>query len=70
MQIATKFELKQSVWINELRCPAKVVGFFIGLSRELQYEVRWFNDHNAKSAYFYEDELGIPPESEMGFKVN
>lgn len=69
MKIETKYELRQTVWLNELRSPAKIVGLFIGLNKELQYECRWFNDHNAKNAYFYEDELGIPPESEIGFNT-
>lgn len=69
MTITTKFELGQKVWIKELRTPAKVVAFFIGYDRGVQYSCRWFNSHDPKSAYFDEDEIGLPPENEIGFKT-
>ena len=52
----TKYNLKDPVTILELKRPGIIVGFFIG-GLGVTYYVRYFNNGELKSEYFYEEEL-------------
>lgn len=56
MQKEIKFDLEQRVTITELQRPGVVVGISIE-SRGIQYEVRYFDNSEARQVYFFEWEL-------------
>lgn len=53
-----KFELGDRVKIVELKCSGRVVGIFVGDSGA-QFNVRYFYNGEAKTVYFYTDELEL-----------
>jgi len=51
-----KFELKAKVKITELNRPGRVIAIFMS-EIGTQYQVRYFDNQEAKTVNFYEDEL-------------
>ena len=66
MTIETKFDYMQRVWIRELSREGTVVGIFRD-GDGVQYRVRYFWDGDAKSVYFFADELDVPPPRTLGY---
>lgn len=59
MNLETQFDVKQTVWIKPLGCCGVVLSIYLG-DQGLQYNVRYFHNGDAKTVYFYEDELRKP----------
>jgi hypothetical protein len=51
-----KFDIAQTVRIPELDTKGKILNIWI-VERGISYEVRYFHSGEAKSVYFYENEL-------------
>ena len=51
-----KFNLKDKVQITELERPGRVLAIYVS-DTGIQYQVRYFDNEEAKTVYFYEDEL-------------
>ena len=51
-----KFNLKDKVQITELERPVRVLAIYVS-DTGIQYQVRYFDNEEAKTVYFYEDEL-------------
>jgi hypothetical protein len=56
-QINIEFELGDQVSIKELNRKGKILSIWINKTGTL-YEVRYFDNAEAKTVYFYADELG------------
>ncbi len=51
-----KFAIKDVVHIIELNRPGRVLAIYVA-DTGIQYHVRYFDNEEAKTVYFYEDEL-------------
>ena len=58
MIIKTKFGLEQKVKIIELECLGIIIGIFYGRNG-VEYNIRYFYNGEAKTVYFYENELKV-----------
>jgi len=56
MMLELKFSIGDRVQIAEVERPGRVLGVWL-TKTGMQYEVRYFDKAEAKSVYFYEDEL-------------
>lgn len=69
MNINTKYNLQQKVYIKQLKVWGKVVAFFIECE-DIQYYVRYFVALKPERCYFHEEELSSQDEeSKLGFNV-
>lgn len=70
MNINTKFNIKERVFIKDLNKNGTILGFFIEDEQNIQYKIRHFYEGNAKSDYFYDFEIEECKEiiKEVGFK--
>ncbi len=70
MNIKTKFELLDIIYIKELKIKGKILSIFVGPNKLVQYNIRYFSGLDYKDCYFYEDELSLQEEDkELGFKT-
>lgn len=53
--IKPKYALKQKVFIKDINIIGRVMAYYY--KTELQYQVRYFDSGEARTMYFYEDEL-------------
>ncbi len=57
MEIKTKFELKDDIYIESLKVRGRIMAVFLD-NLDIQYRVRFFDKElNNKTEYFFEDEL-------------
>jgi hypothetical protein len=57
MKITTKFDLKDRVYIPELKTNGVVLGFFVDDLTCVKYQIRYFKDNNPVTTYFMDFEL-------------
>ncbi len=71
MTIQTTFDLKQKIFIKELKISGVIISMFIGNDYGLQYHVRYFKDNESKTSYFYDFELELFKETvkTVGFNI-
>ena len=56
MNISTKFNIKDNVYIVELERKGKILAIHIN-EEGISYKVRYFDNASAKEVYFFADEL-------------
>ena len=67
MTINTKFNLKDTIFISELKCKGQVLSIYVGDSG-IQYNIRYFKDNSPVTCYFYEEEISVRQENkDIGF---
>lgn len=67
MNIITRFNLKETVQIIELKRIGKILSIYVSESG-VQYQIRYFEGGDAKTCYFYEDEISEDiKEKTLGF---
>ncbi len=71
MKIETKYNIRDKIYISDLKISGVVVGFYFG-DHGLQYNIRHFKDNKADTNYFYDFEIESfkETEKEVGFKAN
>ena len=52
------FALRQKIWIEPLKRAGHVIAIYIS-ETGAQYQVRYFDNSEAKTVYFYPDELEL-----------
>ena len=71
MTIKTKFDIDDKVLITEIDKHGVIQNIFVGGSdKRIQYNVRYFHEYDAKTCYFFENELQAAGKetSALGFK--
>ena len=58
MKIETKFDIHDRVRIAELERTGRVISLWI-IPKGIEYQVRYFDNGEARTVYFFEDELEI-----------
>lgn len=58
MKLNNKFNIDDKVNIVELDRPGRVIGLYV-TKGEIDYQVRFFSNGDAKNIYFKEDELKL-----------
>lgn len=58
MKIETKYDLKNIVEITELKRPGVIKSIWL-TDQGIEYQVRYFDSGEARTVYFFEDELKI-----------
>ena len=56
MKTEIKFEIEQRVEIIELKRKGRVLAIFI-TKKGIEYQIRYFDNAEVKTIYFFEDEL-------------
>lgn len=58
MKLDITFNIKDKVFINELKRPGRIMAIHIN-EKGISYQVRFFDNADVKEIYFYCDELKI-----------
>ena len=56
MNIEIKWKPRDGITIVELKRPGRVIAIYVS-ETGIQYQVRYFDNGEAKTVYFYEEEL-------------
>lgn len=71
MNVELKFQISDTVLIEELKLKGRVVAVFIGYYG-VQYQIRYFYNGKVNTIYFFESELSLSlsdkAEQQLGFK--
>ena len=70
MTIETKYNIKQRVYISELKIWGKIKGLYIDDDNYYSYKIRFFDGKDPKECYFYDEEISLQEtDSTLGFKT-